>query len=71
MIRKKQHTSKIVIDLNGPEGNAFVLLGYAKRFAKQLDWDDDRIIAEMTSGDYENLIEVFDRYFGSFVILER
>jgi hypothetical protein len=29
------------------------------------------VVKEMTSGDYENLIEVFDRYFGSFVILER
>ena len=36
---------------------------------KNLDWD--KIYDEMTSGDYENLIEVFDRYFGSFVILER
>ena len=71
MIRQKQPASKIVIDLNGPEGNVFVLLGYAKRFAKQLDWDDDRIIAEMASGDYDNLIEVFDDYFGGFVILER
>jgi hypothetical protein len=25
----------------------------------------------MTSGDYENLVQTFDKYFGSFVILER
>jgi len=25
----------------------------------------------MTSGDYENLITVFDKYFGDYVILER
>jgi hypothetical protein len=25
----------------------------------------------MTSGDYEHLLEVFDSYFGKFVILER
>jgi hypothetical protein len=29
------------------------------------------ILDEMTSGDYENLIQVFDREFGSVVILER
>jgi hypothetical protein len=23
------------------------------------------------SGDYENLLQVFDKYFGDFVILER
>ena len=71
MIREKQQTREFVIDLNGQEGNAFVLLGYANRFAKQLDLDAEKIIEEMKSGDYENLIEVFDSYFGDFVILER
>jgi hypothetical protein len=40
----------------------------AKAFPENLA---DRIIAEMTSSDYENAVEVFDRYFGSFVILDR
>lgn len=71
MIREKTQKNEIVIDLTGPEGNAFVLLGYAKNFAKQIGLDFDEIQEEMTSGDYENLIEVFDSYFGSFVILER
>ena len=72
MIREKQqNTGPIVIDLTGPDGNAFVLLGYAKKFAKQLNFDDKKIIDDMTSGDYEHLLKVFDRYFGSFVILER
>jgi hypothetical protein len=71
MIREKQPTSEIVIDLTGPEGNAFVLLGYASRFGKQLSLDVPTILEEMKSGDYENLIEVFDRYFGDFVVLER
>jgi len=71
MIRKKQkQTGPIVIDLTGPDGNAFVLMGYAKRFAKQLKLDGDKIIKEMTKGDYENLIQTFDDYFGEFVILE-
>ena len=72
MIRnKKEKKGPIVIDLTGPDGNAFVLMGYAKRFAKQLDLDADVIIKEMKAGDYENLLQVFDNYFGSFVILER
>lgn len=101
MIRKKQESKEIVIDLTGPEGNVFVLMGYAKRFARQLKeiWEEemeenrvhnrvlmelgladektfpetfeDRVIKEMMSSDYENAVEVFDRYFGSFVILER
>ena len=59
------------IDLTGPEGNAFVLMGYAKNYAKQLGMDVDSVITEMSSGDYENLIETFENYFGDFVILYR
>lgn len=60
-----------VIDLTGPQGNAFVLMGLAGRYARQLGLDGDMIIAEMKSGNYENLVQVFDRYFGDYVILER
>lgn len=70
MIREKQKDTP-VIDLTGPEGNAFCLMGYAKRFARQLDLNADKIIAEMRSGDYEHLVATFDRHFGDYVILER
>ena len=36
MIREKQPKREIIIDLTGPEGNAFYLLGTAKKLAKQL-----------------------------------
>lgn len=71
MIREKQPKSEIVIDLTGPEGNAFVILGYARKFAKEFGLDADMICNEMRKSDYENLISVFDKYFGDFVILER
>ena len=71
MIRAKQTPSKIVIDLTGPQGNAFFLLGTAKNLAHQLDLDADAITEEMRSSDYENLITVFDKHFGDLVILER
>lgn len=71
MIREKQPQSEIVIDLTGPDGNAFVLMGMAKRYAKQLGLDADLIINDMKSGDYEHLVQVFDDAFGDFVILER
>ena len=70
-IRNKTAPKEIVIDLTGPDGNAFALMAYASRFAKQLGRDEDEIIGEMMSGDYENLLEVFDREFGTFVVLER
>ena len=72
MIRKKKkHKGPIIIDLTGPDGNAYALMAYAKRFATQLGYDHKMIIGKMTSGDYEHLLEVFDSYFGKFVILER
>ena len=46
-------------------------MGYASRFARDLDLDAGTILDEMKSGDYENLLEVFDREFGSFVTLYR
>jgi hypothetical protein len=73
MIRKKStpNSGRIIIDLTGPEGNAFVLMGLATDFANQLKIDPKPIIEEMKSSDYENLIQVFDRHFGNWVILER
>jgi hypothetical protein len=71
MIRAKTTQRYITIDLTGPEGNAYVLLGYANKWAKELGLDGDAIRAEMTAGDYDNLLNVFDSYFGDFVILER
>ncbi len=71
MIRDKKAQSEIVVDLTGPDGNAFVLMGMASKFARQLGIDKDEVINKMKSGDYENLIKVFDSYFGDFVILER
>jgi hypothetical protein len=68
---KIEKQGPIEIDLTGPDGNAFVLLGRARRFARQLGLDENKIHGEMTSGDYENLIQVFDKYFGHFVTLYR
>ena len=73
MIREKTE-KQIVIDLTGPQGNAFYLLGTAQNLAKQLNYskeETEKLLDEMRSSDYENLLKVFDDNFGSFVILER
>ena len=69
IVEKEKHTKGIVIDLTGPDGNAFFLIGTAKRLAKQLGLDAQKITFEMTSGDYEHLIKTFDENFGDFVTL--
>jgi hypothetical protein len=62
-------TNHPVIDLTGPEGNAFCLLGYASRWGRELCKDTARIHKEMTSGDYHNLVRVFEREFGEYCTL--
>jgi len=97
MIRKKQPVREIIIDLTGPQGNAYYLMAFASQnwrlaiepedeVADLMDglFEDtgrgdlvrprlaERIPQEMRkSGGYEALLEVFDKYFGHCVILER
>jgi hypothetical protein len=68
---KKMKTGPVEIDLTGPDGNAFNLIGTAGRLAEQLGLDKKKIRSEMMSGDYENLLKVFDKHFGEFVTLYR
>lgn len=69
-IKQKSH-QKMEIDLTGPKGNAYYLLGTARAFAKQLNLDEEAILEEMKESDYENLITVFDKHFGDYVDLVR
>jgi len=74
IIKKKPSLGKRVIDLTGPQGNAFFLIGISKLWGRDMGMSKDEISemnADMTSGDYEHLIEVFDKHFGSFCDLER
>ena len=71
MAIKKKTSRGIEIDLTGPEGNAYVLLGYAEQYATQLGLDNEKIQEEMMSGDYKNLVQTFDKYFGKYVTLLR
>lgn len=75
MIVEKPQTPKMLeIDLSGPQGNAFFLLGTASKLGRQLGLDKEDIeiiLRQMRFSDYENLINVFDRNFGDYVILYR
>lgn len=49
------------IDLSGPEGNAFVILGRVRSILRQIGASDEEITAfreQATSGDYDNLLAV-------------
>ena len=64
MIKSKESLNRgIEIDLTGPDGNAFALMAYAKRFGKQVGMSNSYInemLEKMMSSDYENLVKVFD-----------
>lgn len=74
MIKLKVEGEKPEVDLTGPQGNAFVLMGYATRWARDLGKSRDEIAAiqkDMQSGDYEHLLSVIEKHFGDYVILYR
>ena len=66
-----QKPKGITIDLTCPNGNAFYLLGSAKNLCKQLGYHYEPVRDDMMAGDYENLLEVFDKHFGDIVTLYR
>jgi predicted ATPase len=54
---------KPVLKIVGTDGEAFALLGKARRVAIQNKMDWDKISAEATSGDYDHLLQTLDKYF--------
>ena len=73
-IKEKPRSAPIEIDLTGPEGNAFCLLGIAQNLCGQLGYDKlktERILREMRLTDYEGLLYTFDREFGTLVTMWR
>ena len=70
---RREMNPRIEIDLSGPEGNAFVLLGYASRLGKKIYGPEqtEAILEEMKMSTYELLILTFDKYFGEVVTLYR
>ena len=72
--REEMPVRPIEIDLNGPEGNAHVLMGYARRLGRQLGFSNNKIegiIKVMMLTNYEGLLHTFDLYFGDYVIMYR
>ena len=58
------------INIEGPAGNAFNLMATAKRMAKDIGENGNKIINEMKeSGDYDTLVQTFLFYFGDYVDL--
>lgn len=73
-ILERTISDKRRIDLAGPQGNAYVLLGIAENTSKKIGNTEEEtkaILDSMMSSDYENLIKVFDDNFGEYYDLVR
>jgi len=60
------------VDISGPQGNTFALMCIATHIGKQLNRSEEeieKINDKMLSGDYDNVIKVFHREYGSVVEL--
>jgi hypothetical protein len=69
MIKSIEEKQGIEIDLTGPDGNVFYLIGVGRRLSKQLSLNSEEFTNKMMSGDYENAVNVFEEYFGDYVTL--
>lgn len=70
-LQKELQKGKLKIDLTGPNGNAFYLLGLAKKLSIQFGNNEKEIMDKMMSSNYKNLVKVFDEEFGDYVDLYR
>ena len=70
-VPKKAHVSAI-IDLDGPDGNAFMLMATLKKSFKLSGLDPDPVLAEMKSSDYTHLVKIFYHHLaGTFTLVSK
>jgi hypothetical protein len=71
-ILSKLKKTKPQMDLSGPEGNVFVLIGTGLGLGKELGWNEEELDTfkdEMMSSDYTHAVETFDLNFGRYIDL--
>ena len=54
---------KPTLKLVGEDGNAFAILGLARRVARDNKMDWEKIKTEAMSGDYDHLLQTMMKYF--------
>lgn len=61
---------KMIIDIDGPEGNVYSLMAIARKLADRLGLEGTKIMTEMQEDDYSHALRVFNKNFGDYVTLE-
>ena len=67
---KQNFRTKPVIDLDGPQGNAFALMATATELGKSMGWtalDVATVNKQMMEDDYTHLVKTFLYHFGDLV----
>jgi len=60
----------MIVDLSGPQGNAYALMGVARSIGRQLNRpynEIKEIETKMMSGDYDHLVKVLFLEYGDFI----
>lgn len=70
--RRPNEETKIVINLDGPDGNIFTILGTVKELCRQLGYSYDVFFDEMHHDgcDYLTFLYHINRHFGHFITFE-
>lgn len=55
---------KVIIDLGGPEGNVFSLIGMASVLLKKLGKNPDFVVQNMKEKDYNHALSIFEQNLG-------
>ncbi len=55
---------KTIIDLQGPTGNAYFIMGIVGKILKSKGIDPKPIMNDMMSGNYNHLVEVAKKHCG-------
>ena len=67
LIMYEDSTLGLCIDLRGPDGNVFALLGAGDQLAKQLgtedEWKSAVKAAAIMEGDYMTMVNLFKQFF--------
>ena len=67
---KQNFLTKPVIDLDGPDGNAFALMATATELGRSMGWtalDVATVNKQMMEGDYTHLVKTFLHHFGDLI----
>jgi hypothetical protein len=63
----------ICIDLTGPDGNVFSLMGYgaqlARRMGNEADWREACDAVKAMHGSYITMLHVFEEFFPSVTLI--